>query len=186
MNSSAPEQDVYSPYNRCSDSRKSNLAQPIHSTATLQSVSARSIRRFVFSVCLAFLAASMTVAAQTVPQKPPNLPFDVSNPHNKKWSPAEAGRIYSSACQLLARTVRPDKPPALHPQFTLILGTEQDEFVRDGAHVEVHLRSWEPEMFAQAVVAIAVRDLLQGDELQKVAHESVLLANSTISAHPFH
>lgn len=136
---------------------------------------------FVFSLCLVFLAT--LCAAQTPASKQFDLPFEVSNPQNKKWSPSEARRIYASACQLLARTIRPDKPPELHPQFKLVLGAENDEFVRDGARVEIHLRSWQPEMFAQAVVAIAVRDLLQGDELQKVAHQSVLLANSTIDAH---
>jgi len=130
-----------------------------------------------------FLVASICGMAQTPNQSPSNLPFEVSNPQNKKWQPSEARRIYNSACQLLARTIRPDKPPELHPQFTLVLGAENDEFVRDGAHVEVHLKTWQPEIFAQAVVAIAVRDLLQGDELQKVAHQSVLLANSTIDAH---
>lgn len=120
--------------------------------------------------------------AQT--QKPTHaaLPFEVSNPRNKKWQPAEASRIYDSACNLVARTIRPDHPPELHPQFRLILGADNDEFVRDGSHVEVHLKTWEPELFAQAVVAVAVRDLLQDDQLQKVAHQSVLLANSTIDA----
>lgn len=138
----------------------------------------------IFGFCM-FLVAGICSMAQTPNQNPSNLPFEVSNPQNKKWQPAEARRIYNSACQLLARTVRPDKPPELHPQFTLVLGAENDEFVRDGAHVEVHLKTWQPEIFAQAVVAIAVRELLQGDELQKVAHQSVLLANSTIDArHP--
>lgn len=174
---------MQSPYNRFTNSRQTHLAQTINARPSARGARGRSVRSFVFWIGLALLTASIIAAAQTAPQQPPNLPFDVSNPHSKKWSPVEAGRIYNSACQLLARTVRPDKPPELHPQFTLILGTEHDEFVRDGAHVEVHLRSWEPEIFAQAVVAIAVRDLLQGDQLQKVAHESVLLANSTIDAH---
>jgi len=47
------------------------------------------------------------------------LPFEVSNPSNKKWSPAEASRIYDSACDVLARTIRPEKPPHLRPKFRL-------------------------------------------------------------------
>jgi len=148
--------------------------------------SRKFVRLFVFWLCSLFFASSVASPAQTRTQNQPNLPFDVSNPQNKKWSPAEARRIYNSACQLLARTIRPDKPPALHPQFTLVLGAENDECLRDGAHVEVHLRSWQPEIFAQAVVAIAVRDLLQGDQLQKVAHQSVVLANSTVDVHEAH
>ncbi len=135
---------------------------------------------------LALVVSSVIGFAQTPQPAQSSLPFEVSNPQNKKWSPTEAQRIYGAACQLLARTVRPDKPPELHPTFRLVLGTDADEFVRDGAHVEVHLRSWQPEMFAQAVVAIAVRDLLQGDQLQKVAHESVLLANASVDVHNLH
>lgn len=146
----------------------------------------RCAGRLVLCLCLIFVANSILGAAQAQKQTQANLPFEVSNPQNKKWPPAEARKIYDAACQLLARTIRPDKPPALHPQFRLVLGTQNDEFVRDGAHVEVHLRSWQPEIFAQAVVAIAVRDVLQGDQLQKVAHESVLLANATVDAHDLH
>ena len=146
----------------------------------------RCAGRFVLCLGLIFVANSILGAAQAQKQTQANLPFEVSNSQNKKWPPTEARKIYDVACQLLARTIRPDKPPALHPQFRLVLGTPKDEFVRDGARVEVHLRSWQPEIFAQAVVAIAVRDLLQGDQLQKVAHESVLLANATVDAHDLH
>jgi hypothetical protein len=140
-------------------------------------------QRFVLFLCLIVIAGRVIATAQT---QAPALPFEVSNPKNKQWSPAEANRIYSSACQLLARTIRPDKPPDLHPSFRLVLGARNDEFVRDGARVEVHLRNWQPEIFAQAVVAIAVRDLLQGDQLWQVAHQSVVVANSTVDARDPH
>jgi len=109
------------------------------------------------------------------------LPFEVSNPKNKQWPPAEAGRIYSSACDLLARTVRPEKPPQLHPRLLLVLGAEQDEFVRDGGVNKVHLKVWNPEKFAEAVVLGAVREVLRNDDLRRVAHESVSLADATVS-----
>jgi len=110
------------------------------------------------------------------------LPFEVSNPKNKKWSPAEAGRIYNSACALLARTVRPENPPQLHPRLLLVLGSEQDEFVRDDGINKVHLKSWNPEKFAEAVVLGAVREVLRNDDLQRVAHQSVSLADATVPA----
>jgi hypothetical protein len=110
------------------------------------------------------------------------LPFEVSNPKNKKWSPREAGRIYASACDLLARTVRPENPPQLHPQLLLVLGTDADEYVRDGPVNKVHLKSWNPEKFAEAVVLGAVREVLRTDDLKRVAHESVSLADATITA----
>jgi len=51
-----------------------------------------------------------------------SLPFAVSNPKHQKWAMEEAGRIYMSACALVARAVRPERPPHLHPGFVLVLG----------------------------------------------------------------
>ncbi len=112
-----------------------------------------------------------------------NLPFEVSNPGNKKWSPAEASRIYDSACDLLARTIRPEKPPRLRPKFRLVLGAESNEFVNEGGVAEVHLKSWNPEKFAEGVVVVAVRDVLRADDLARVVHQSVSLAASTVNVH---
>jgi hypothetical protein len=111
------------------------------------------------------------------------LPFEVSNPSNKKWPPVEATRIYDSACDLLARTIRPEKPPVLRPKFRLVLGTENDEFVNEGGIIEVHLKSWNPEKFAEGVVVVAVRDVVRADELARVVHLSVSLAASTVNVH---
>jgi hypothetical protein len=111
------------------------------------------------------------------------LPFEVSNPSNKKWSPVEATRIYDSACDLLARTIRPEKPPHLRPKFRLVLGAESDQFVNEGGLIEIHLKSWNPEKFAEGVVVVAVRDVLRADELARVVHQSVSLAASTINVH---
>lgn len=133
---------------------------------------------FVSGTLLMSLVAVSVCAAQVQTA----LPFAVSNPKNKKWSPAEASRIYSSACELLARTVRPENPPQLRPQLLLVLGTNADEYVRDGMVNRVHLKSWSPEKFAEAVVLGAIRELLRTDDLKRVAHESVSLADATVSA----
>ncbi len=111
------------------------------------------------------------------------LPFEVSNPGNKKWPPAEATRIYDSACDLLARTIRPEKPPVLRPKFRLVLGAESDQFVNEGGVIEVHLKVWNPEKFAEGVVVVAVRDVIRADELARVVHQSVSLASSTVNVH---
>ena len=112
-----------------------------------------------------------------------NLPFEVSNPGNKKWSPTEAARIYDSACDVLARTVRPEKPPHLRPKFRLILGAESDQFVNEGGVAEIQLKSWNDEKFAEGVVVVAVREVLQADDLARVVHQSVALAASTVNVH---
>jgi len=125
---------------------------------------------------LIVLALSGTIRAQN------GLPFQVSNPQNKKWSSTQAARIYRSACDLLARTIRPENPPRLHPQFRLILGAEHDEYMRDGVVNEIRLKSWDPEKFAEAVVLGAVREVMETKDLMKVAHQSVSLADATVSA----
>jgi len=112
-----------------------------------------------------------------------SLPFEVSNPAQKKWSPAEAQRIYSWACELLAKSVRPENPPRLHPRFRLVLGAEENIFVREHGVDEIHLKVWDPTKFAEGVVAIAVREVVQSDEQARLAHRSVMLANSTVDVH---
>jgi hypothetical protein len=109
-----------------------------------------------------------------------NVAFEVSNPKHKKWPETEAQRIYTSACELLARSIHPEHPPQLHPKFRLVLGADSDEFVRDGALAELHLKSWDPEKFAQGVVVVALRELIPRPDLARIARQSVTLAGSTV------
>lgn len=108
-------------------------------------------------------------------------PFAVSNPKNKKWPAEEATRIYFSTCELVARTVRPEKPPVLRPKFVLVLGSDNDEFVNLSPDMEVHLKSWNDVKFAEAVALIATRNLVHPDQMEKIVRQSVSLANSTVS-----
>ena len=131
-------------------------------------------------------APSLTAAVQQADeQQELTLPFDVSNPKHKKWPEAEAARIYNWACDLLARAIRPEKPPELHPKFRLVLGASDDEFVRDSAASEIHLKSWNPEKFAQGVVVVALRDVVPRTDLARLARQSVSLADSTIDVREF-
>ena len=109
------------------------------------------------------------------------LPFEVSNPTNAKWSPEEAGRIYDAACALVARSIRPEKPPHLHPRFLLVLGSTADEIVRTDNRAEIHLKTWNPDKFAEAAAIMVAREVIQGEELRNIAHLSVLSAQATTS-----
>ena len=71
-------------------------------------------------------------------------PFAVSNPKNRKWPVDEATRIYFSACDRVARSIRPVNPPRLHPSFVLVLGAPNNETVRNGKVSEVRLKGWNP------------------------------------------
>jgi len=130
------------------------------------------------ALCAALLAVSGAPAIWSQTQTV--TPFEVQNLKNQRWYPLEARRIYTSACDLVARSIRPDNPPHLEPRFLLVLGAEQNEFVRNGRVNEIRLKSWNPETFAEGVVIGAIRDVLHADELVKIAHQSVVLADSTL------
>lgn len=109
------------------------------------------------------------------------LPFEVSNPKHLEWSTDEAGRIYSSACELVAREIRPDKPPRLTPKFVLVLGAQNDETLHTAGKAEVHLKMWNPAQFAQAMVLMASREILKSDEVLHLTHDTLMAAQASVS-----
>ena len=138
------------------------------------------VRHFLRILLYATLLLLFAVSPAWSQAQSTTLPFQVQNPNNQRWYPVQARRIYASACDLVARSIRPDNPPHLEPRFLLVLGADQNEFVRDGRVNEIRLKSWNPETFAEGVVAGAIRDVLHTDELGKIAHQSVVLADSTL------
>jgi len=108
-------------------------------------------------------------------------PFGVSNRQNKKWPTDEATRIYFSACDRVARTIRPLNPPRLRPNFVLVLGAQNNETVRDGRVSEVRLKNWDPAAFAQAVVILAAREILSADDMTHITREALTYARSSVS-----
>src|ERR1700733_5954881 len=95
-------------------------------------------RRGGIGMCMFFILGilSGSGAAQT------SLPFEVKNPKHKKWPEAQALKIYTSACELAARAIRPEQPPHLHPNFVLILGSTDNETVRARDMSEIRLKDW--------------------------------------------
>ena len=108
-------------------------------------------------------------------------PFGVSNPRNKKWPADEAARIYFSACDRVARTIRPVDPPRLRPSFVLVLGAQNNETVRDGRVSEVRLKSWDPGAFAQAVVILAAREILSAEDMVHITRDALTYAQASVS-----
>ena len=108
-------------------------------------------------------------------------PFGVSNPKNKKWPADEAVRISFSACERVARTIRPTEPPHLRPRFVLVLGAEKNETVRDGKVSEVRLKDWDESAFAQAVVVLAAREIISPEDLAHLTHDTLTYARASVS-----
>jgi hypothetical protein len=132
-------------------------------------------RRVGLGACLLLLIAGASGFAQEA------APFGVSNPKNKKWPVEEAARIYFSACDRVARTIRPVNPPRLRPSFVLVLGAQNNETVRDGKVSEVRLKSWDPAAFAQAVVILAAREILSPDDMAHITHDALTYARASVS-----
>jgi hypothetical protein len=110
-----------------------------------------------------------------------SLPFEVSNPKNKKWPAEEASRIYDSACARVARAIRPDSPPHLHPQFVLVLGARDNETVRNGSVAEIRLKAWNAPSFAEAVVIMAIREVLNTEEVTNITRAALISAQASVS-----
>lgn len=133
-----------------------------------------------FRAAIAFLVLGFLANAACVPAQNA-IPFEVSNPGHKKWSAEEATRIYDAACTLVARSIRPERPPALHPKFTLVLGATDNEVVRTGPEAEVHLKVWDANKFSEAVAILVAREVLQPAELRYIASESLRTATASTS-----
>ena len=110
-----------------------------------------------------------------------SLPFQVSNPKNLNWSMEEADRIYSSACKLVARSIRPERPPQLQPKFLLVLGASSDETLRKGTTSEVHLKKWNPARFAEAMVLIATREIFNREDVTNLTRDTLIASQASVS-----
>jgi hypothetical protein len=131
---------------------------------------------WAFGLVLALMLLSVGSLAQTA------LPFQVANPKHKQWPADEAARIYSSACELAARAIRPEQPPHLRPKFVLVLGADANETVRYGDVSELRLQKWESVKFAQAVVVMAIREVVPNDQIPGLVRSAVLSSQATVTA----
>jgi hypothetical protein len=122
----------------------------------------------------------MSVQAQTPSTS--SSPFEVSNPKHLEWSTDEANRIYMSACELVARTIRPEKPPRLAPKFLLVLGTSDNETLHNGPNAEVHLKEWNSARFAEAMVLMATREILKSEDVRSLTRDTLMAAGASVSA----
>ena len=150
--------------------------------AKLQSICTRQpLRGLALTVaCFTCITALLnpSVPAQTSSTA---LPFEVSNPKHLQWSTDEANRIYMSACELVARTVRPEKPPKLAPKFLLVLGTSDNETLRSGPIAEIHLKEWNPARFAEAMVLMATREILKTEDVVSLTRDTLVAAGASVS-----
>ncbi len=53
--------------------------------------------------------------------------------------------------------------------------------MRTDTAVEIHLKSWDIDKFAEATVMVAAREVSQREDLTKIVRQSVSVAQSTVS-----
>jgi hypothetical protein len=141
----------------------------------------RSSRQVALAACLLLLMGTGANGSAQASVTPNTAPFGVSNPKNKKWPMDEATRIYFSACDRVARSIRPMDPPHLRPSFVLVLGAQNNETVRDGKISQVRLKNWDPAAFAQAVVILAAREILSPDDMLQITRDALTYARASVS-----
>jgi hypothetical protein len=134
--------------------------------------------RLTMAICVVAILEAFSTAQN--PSSSPLL-FEVSNPKHLTLPLDEANRIYSSACELVARSIRPEKPPRLAPKFVLVLGADSDETLRNGPTAEVHLREWNAARFAEAMVLMATREILKGEDVMNLTRDTLLAAQASVS-----
>jgi hypothetical protein len=135
-----------------------------------------AVRGFALLTCI---VAVLGITAKAQTSSP--LPFDVSNPKHLDWPTDEANRIYASACELVARSIRPEKPPRLAPRFLLVLGSDEDATLRNGHTVEIHLKEWDPARFAEAMVLMATREILKNEDVMSLTRDTLMAAQASVS-----
>jgi hypothetical protein len=135
----------------------------------------------IASVLLAMPGATAGAQTSSASSSPLSLPFEVSNPKHLEWPTDEANRIYASACELVARSIRPEKPPRLAPKFVLVLGANADETLRNGTTAEIHLKKWNPARFAQAMVLMATREIFKTEDVMILTRDTLTAARASVS-----
>ncbi len=61
------------------------------------------------------------------------------------------------------------------------MGAEDDEFARNSGVKEIHLKSWDPAKFAEAVVLVSARDVVTSDDMEKIVHDSIAFDKESVS-----
>ena len=101
--------------------------------------------------------------------------------HGKQKPPADAQKIYLSACSAVQREFGTNRLP--RPQVTLVIGGDANK--ADWDHREIHLTKWNPYLFAQGVVIFAFEELLPTEQRLVVAKRAVTWAGSTVEIDDF-
>jgi hypothetical protein len=99
----------------------------------------------------------------------------------KQKPPADAQKIYLSACSAVQRQFATNRVP--RPQVTLVIGGDINR--ADWDRRDIHFAKWDRYLFAQGVVFFAFEELLPTEQRRLVAKRAVTWADSTVESITF-
>jgi hypothetical protein len=97
----------------------------------------------------------------------------------------EAEILYQSGCAVVEHEFRSGSQ--LHPHFTVIIGKESNEVhgvVVNGSKsnpaAEIWLKKWDPIMFTQGVVVLALDEMLTTDVVAQLSKRAIHFSNAKV------
>ncbi|MBZ5643956.1 MAG: hypothetical protein LAO19_14435 [Acidobacteriia bacterium] len=103
--------------------------------------------------------------------------FKIVNPSRVSLSIAGAERVYLNACRVIEEEFSRTAP--IRPQVILHLGAAEN--VVRYPNNEILLKKWDEYRFAQAIVEIAIHEMVSSEERLRLSDQAVNLANTTVS-----
>ncbi len=101
----------------------------------------------------------------------------ILNPNHEKISPEEAAKVYLRACEVVEKEFNRATP--IRPRLLLRLGAN-DNVLRYPMR-EIQLKKWDEFRFADAVVDIALHEMVPPEERIKLGNTAVRNAGSTVN-----
>jgi hypothetical protein len=101
----------------------------------------------------------------------------ILNPNREKISPEEAEKVYLRACEVIEREF--NRPFPIRPRLLLRLGAS-DNVLRYPMG-EIQLKKWDEYRFADAVVDLALHEILSPDERVRLGNAAVHEAGATVN-----
>jgi hypothetical protein len=101
----------------------------------------------------------------------------ILNPNHEKISPEEAEKVYLRACEAVEKEF--NRPTPIRPRLLLRLGAS-DNMLRYPMR-EIQLKKWDEYRFADAVVDLALHDIVPLEERVKLGNTAVHEAGATVN-----
>jgi hypothetical protein len=101
----------------------------------------------------------------------------IVNPNHEKVPDAEAEKVYLRACEAVEKEF--DRPVPIRPRLVLRLGAG-DNVLRFQSR-EILLKKWDENRFADAVVDLALYDMVPAQERVRLSNSAVSRAGATVS-----